>query len=174
MSNSFKDQNNSRSLRFQNWDYRWAGSYYLTICTFNKGHFFGKIENGKMHLSNTGVVANILWSEIVNHSKNVELGEFIVMPNHIHGILNFTEFRETTKETNGRNRYQNIGKNSVSSIILGYKSAVTKYSNRLGFDFGWQSKFYDHVIKDQLAYKQISEYIKDNPKNWKEDDFFED
>ena len=172
MAGTFNDDNRNRNMRLQNWDYRWAGSYFITICTYNKGHFFGKIINEKMQLSHAGVIANLLWFEIKNHSKGVELGEFIVMPNHIHGILELTQFRKTDKESNGSHRYQNIGKNSVSSIILGYKSAVTKHCNRLQYDFGWQSKFYDHVIKHQSAYDNISNYIKNNPKNWKEDDFF--
>ncbi len=78
---------NRKIIRLQTWDYRWAGSYFITICTQNRTNYFGEILHGKMQLSHVGVIANILWYEIKNRSKNVELGEFVVMPNHIHGIL---------------------------------------------------------------------------------------
>ncbi len=87
MSEKFKNKYRIPSARLQTWDYRWAGAYFITICTQNREHYFGKIEKGKMILSNVGVIADILWYEIKNHAKNVELGEFVVMPNHIHGIL---------------------------------------------------------------------------------------
>ena len=75
------------SARWQNWDYRWAGAYFITICTGNREHYFGEIADGNMHLSGVGILADVFWYEIKNHATNVELGEFVVMPNHIHGIL---------------------------------------------------------------------------------------
>ncbi len=182
MAKLFKNKYRDGTTRLQNWDYRWTGSYFVTICTSDRMHFFGEILNGKMHLSNLGTIANQLWHEIRNHSNDVELGEFVVMPNHIHGILHFTKFIESDDnpmlskdaglKTIGQQRFQNIGKNSLSSIVLGYKSAVTKYANRLNFEFGWQSRFYDHIINDEFAFQEISRYIKENPMNWKNDDFF--
>lgn len=111
----------SESARAQWWDYGWNGAYFITICTADRDHFFGEIKNGKMILSPTGVVADLVWHEITNHSKFVELGDFVVMPNHIHGILILDKPNETainkTEKTIGQNRFQNIGKNTVSSII---------------------------------------------------------
>ncbi len=83
----FRDKYRIGSARLQKWDYRKDASYFITICTKNREHFFGEIENGKMQLSGAGIVANIFWHEIINHSKNIQLGQFVVMPNHIHGIL---------------------------------------------------------------------------------------
>jgi putative transposase len=84
-----KFQNKYRipSARLRHWDYRWAGAYFITICTQNRAHCFGEIADGKIQLSHVGVIANVLWYEIKNRAKNIELGEFVVMPNHIHGIL---------------------------------------------------------------------------------------
>jgi putative transposase len=84
-----KYQNKYRiaSARAQWWDYGWNGAYFITICTQNREHYFGEIENGKMVLSPMGIIADILWHEIPNHASFVELGDFVVMPNHIHGIL---------------------------------------------------------------------------------------
>jgi putative transposase len=84
-----KYQNKYRipSARWQDWDYAWDGAYFITICTQNREHYFGEIIENKMVLSNSGTIADILWYEIKNHAKNIELDEFVVMPNHIHGIL---------------------------------------------------------------------------------------
>lgn len=146
-----------------------------------------------MLLSNTGVIADILWYEIPNHAPFVELGDFVVMPNHIHGILILnkpdavgtghaavetghanveTGHALSLQSTIGRNRFQNIGKNTVSSIIASYKSAVTKHANRLGLENGWQPRFHDHVIRNDREYQRISDYIINNPMNWSEDKFY--
>jgi putative transposase len=69
------------------WDYGSPGAYFITICTADRRHYFGEIRDGVMHLSHVGVIADILWYEIPHHAKNVELGVFVVMPNHLHGIL---------------------------------------------------------------------------------------
>jgi len=196
----------SESARAQWWDYGWNGAYFITICTADREHFFGEIKNGKMILSPTGVIADLLWHEITNHSKYVELGDFVVMPNHIHGILILNKPNETahncccicsrdracpvpattnttttineinqtideTEKTIGQNRFQNIGKNTVSSIIGSYKSAVTKHANRLGLKNGWQTRFHDHIIRNDAEYQRISNYIVNNPNKWFEDKF---
>src|SRR5690606_14847257 len=145
----YKNKYRIASARAQWWDYGWNGAYFITICTRNREHFLGEISGGKMLLSNTGIIADILWYEIPNHAPFVELGDFVVMPNHIHGILilNKPDAVETghadvetghaavetghalsLRSTIGRNRFQNIGKNTVSSIIASYKSAVTKHA----------------------------------------------
>ncbi|MEO6831314.1 MAG: hypothetical protein ABI378_03545 [Chitinophagaceae bacterium] len=84
-----ENENNYRghSLRATWWDYRSAAAYFITICTRNRNHFFGEIDNGKMNLSRTGVIAEIMWNELKARHPFIELGEYVVMPNHIHGIL---------------------------------------------------------------------------------------
>jgi REP element-mobilizing transposase RayT len=90
MAEKYQNKYRIPSIRLQNWDYRRAGGYFITICTKGRQHYFGQIRNKKMHLSQVGVIADLLWHEIKNHSKNVILGEFVVMPDHIHGILILT------------------------------------------------------------------------------------
>ncbi len=87
MADLFKNKYRIKSTRFENWDYRWNAAYFVTICTANRRHYFGEIKNGKMQFSPTGAIAEKLWHEIPHHVSHVELGNFIVMPNHIHGIL---------------------------------------------------------------------------------------
>ncbi len=176
------------STRLQDWDYGWNGAYFVTICTHNREHFFGQIIDGIIQVSTVGVIADILWHEIKNHTKNIELESFVVMPNHIHGILILNNnatvetghaFVETghalslqpsqQPQTIGQKRFQNIGKNSISSIIGSYKSASTKHAHRSGHTFAWQSRFYDHIIRNEQSFNRITEYIISNPKNWDND-----
>ncbi|MDO4704111.1 transposase [Tannerella sp.] len=190
MTNKFQNKYRIPSTRLQNWDYRWNAAYFVTICTHNRECFLGEVVNGKMKLSGIGIIADILWHEIKNHAPNIELGEFVVMPNHVHGILilnnndgnadNNDNNVETThalslqsqQQTIGQKRFQNQGKNTLSSIIGSYKSAISKHAHRLGFDFAWQSRFYDHIIRDEQSYQNISEYIINNPLKWNDDKFY--
>lgn len=195
-----KYQNKYRiaSARAQWWDYGWNGAYFITICTKMRKHFFGDISCNKMNLSQVGIIADILWHEIPNHFKFVELGDFIVMPNHIHGILiiNKPKFdnvdnnnininvetgpalsiqqpsKQPSQQPIGKQRFQNIGNDTISSIIGSYKSAVTKHANRLGYLNGWQTRFHDHIIRNDQEYQRISDYIVSNPLKWKDDRFF--
>lgn len=83
----YKNKYRSESARAQWWDYGWAAAYFVTICTKDRRHYFGEVNDGKMNLTPVGAIADVLWYEIKNHANHVELDEFVVMPNHIHGIL---------------------------------------------------------------------------------------
>ncbi len=74
-------------------------------------------------------------------------------------------------ESAGEKRFQNQGKNTLSSIVGSYKSAVSKHIHRLGYEFHWQSRFHDHVIRDEETYYKIKNYIQNNPSKWDEDGF---
>jgi putative transposase len=156
----------NKQIRLANWDYRSSAAYFITICTQDRTHYFGNITDGKMNLSHLGVLADVFWHEIKNHAKDIELGEFVVMPNHIHGILILKDSSSPVGSGSALTkdfRFQNIGKNSVSSIIGSYKSAVSKHAHRLGYEFHWQRRFHDHIIRDDRAFRNISEYIRKNP-----------
>jgi putative transposase len=184
MAEKFQNKFRVLSARWQQWDYTWDAAYFVTICTKERECLFGEIVNGIMNLSGVGNIANQLWYEIKNHAKNVELGEFIVMPNHVHGIIILDGNDKTNvvvetghalslrEQTPGQQRFQNPGKNSLSSIVGGYKSAVTKQAHQLKFNFAWQSRFHDHVIRDDKSFKNISAYIANNVRNWTEDKLY--
>ena len=198
MTDKFNNKYRIPSARLQNWDYRWAGAYFITICTQNREHYFGEIENGEMQLSSIGIIADVMWHEIKNHSKTIEFDSFVVMPNHIHGILILngidtdivndngnvvvetghalslqSQSQSQTEKTIGQKRFQNIGNNSISSIVGSYKSAVTKHTHRLGFEFNWQTRFYDHIIRNDDSFKKIQTYIGENPAKWHDDKFYD-
>jgi REP element-mobilizing transposase RayT len=220
MTDKFKNKYRIPSTRLQNWDYGLHAAYFVTICTQGRECYFGEVVNGKMNLSGIGIIADILWHEIKKHAPNIELGEFVVMPNHVHGILilngndddddgndrnngnndnvetthalsllqstNALSLLQSTnalspqspkseqsqQQTIGQKRFQNQGKNTLSSIIGSYKSAVSKHAHRLGFGFAWQSRFYDHIIRNEQSYQTISEYIINNPLKWNDDKFY--
>jgi putative transposase len=171
------------SARADFWDYSWIGAYFVTLCTKNRYHYFGKIMEGNMALSPLGTIADVLWYEIKYHAKHVELGAFVVMPNHVHGIVRILSNDATPVETThalslpsspslAQQRFQNQGKNSLSSIVGSYKSAISKHAHRLGFDFAWQARFHDHIICNEEAYQRIATYIINNPKQWEEDTYY--
>jgi putative transposase len=174
MDDKFQNKYRIPSARLQTWNYGSNAAYFVTICTKNREFYFGEIADSKMVLSNRGIIADVFWHEIKSHSKGIILDEYVVMPNHIHGILIITEndqFDNVTP-TIGQQRFQNQGKNSLSSIIGSYKSAVSKHAHRLGFDFEWQTRFHDHIIRTDESYWRIKNYIINNVQNWKDDKFY--
>jgi REP element-mobilizing transposase RayT len=99
-----------------------------------------------------GEIADLLWYEIKNHHKNVELDEYVIMPDHVHGIIIINRSERPTI--------------SLSNIVGGYKSAVSKYVHRLGFDFKWQTSFHDHIVRNEFSLNRIQNYIIQNPMKW--------
>ena len=182
----FQDKYRIPSARLVGWDYTKDSAYFITICTANHKHFFGKCKNGVMKLSTSGAIVQGFWYEITKHFPFIILGEFVVMPNHIHGILildkaNYEESsnQPTTDETPRKdNLFSQISpkSGSVSVIIGSYKSICTKHIKTpcLEMNFAWQERFWDNIIKDEQAFENISNYIRNNPKNWKEDKFFDE
>lgn len=182
----FKNKYRISSARAPFWDYGWNAAYFVTICTKNRVHFFGDIVDGKMNLSEIGKLANKYWYEIPQHFPFVELGAFVVMPNHIHGIIiidkpndggdhasvqtqNFASLPSSQSppppSQKPKNQFGPQSKN-LASIIRGYKIGVTKNAKKIDPFWQWQSRFHDHIIRDGKSYQNISNYIINNPQNW--------
>ena len=204
MHQKFQNKYRGQSTRLQSWDYSSEGSYFITICTKNSQHFFGKVIDGKMILSEIGKVVEEEWIKSIGMRPEMEiqLGEFVVMPNHFHGIINIRRAATHRGPDNGaqcaplsaeisssqntvamrrdrteasispqKNQFGSQS-NNIASIIRGFKSAVTCWCKKNGFpNFGWHPLFHDHIIRDQNAYFNISNYIRNNPENWKKDCF---
>jgi len=183
-----KYQNKYRiaSARLKNYDYASNGAYFITIVTKNREHFFGEIKNGKMILNELG---EIVWDEWLKTPKirpdmNLIMVEFVVMPNHIHGIVYIgnNEFNNgdavvrrdamhrvsTTVNNEYKNKFEPQCKN-LSSIIRGIKSAVTKKSREILPNFAWQTRFHDRIIRNENEFNRIREYIRKNPEMWQRD-----
>ncbi len=187
MPGKFQNKYRIQSARLQTWDYGSNGAYYITICTHMRICYFGLIESGVMHYSESGSVAEKLWLEIPEHFPFVQLSEFVIMPNHVHGIIiiNKTIVQSPPTRANipmqsaAANKTTGLPKNrfgpqmqNLASVIRGYKTGVTKYARIHNPGFKWQSRFYDHIIRNNTEYERIRNYIINNPAKWKEDVFY--
>jgi len=187
MADLFQNKYRISSARLLSWNYANAGMYFITICTKNRESYFGEItiDPGRdaMHGVSTinqtdiGKIAEIEWFKTpqLRPDMNIELGEFVVMPNHIHGIIgignNEYNHEQRSVSTEYKNQFAPQSKN-IASIIRGYKSAVTTYARRNNIPFDWQSRFHDHIIRSNNDYLKISNYIINNPAKWVDDKFY--
>ena len=159
-----------------------GGKYYITICTHNREHFFGEINNGIMHLSDVGKYTTECLQNITIHNPYAEIPVFVVMPNHIHAIVLINEIPpcrdvacnvstgdadESNKQMIEITKHQSL----LSFAIRGFKSAVTKFAGDNGIQFAWQTRFYDSIILTQSSMKKVVEYIEENIPNWDKDCF---
>lgn len=180
-----RSDNIYRKLRANWWDYSSNARYFITICTRVKKPFFGEIRDQKMNLNELGKWAEICWQDIPNHFPFVELGAFVVMPDHIHGIIIInkplsigtnvesqniaTPHSLSDNNSNINNKAKNkFGPQSknLASIIRGFKIGVTKKSKSLYPGFKWQTLYYDHIIRNDGDLERIVKYIQNNPLNW--------
>jgi putative transposase len=183
----FKHKYKVKSIRLPNRDYGANGGYFVTICTHQKQHFFGNVVNGQMCLSPIGEIAQKYWADIPNHFDFVHLDAYVIMPNHMHGIVVIDRPHNThdtsvetlqcnvstCKSQSPRQKFMSaISPNagSLGAIARSYKSAVTYWCSKNGHDyFKWQPRFYEHIIRDNTSLDRIREYIINNPIEWRED-----
>lgn len=204
MQNYNPKYHNRRSIRLKGYDYSKEGLYFITLCVQDRAHFFGKIEKGVMKLNAIGIIAEEQWLNTPNVRKNIALHEHIIMPNHIHGIIEILFYKG---EKNDPGKFKSPSQ-SIGAIIRGYKIATIKKikdyfkennlisqkgESRMGesrageLQFApsgaqinkilklnfkiWQRNYWDNIIRDEKAFKNISNYIINNPKKWEEDKF---
>lgn len=170
-----------RSIRLKGYDYSQAGAYFITICVQDRACLFGKIINGKMILNEMGQIAYDEWLKTSELRKNVELDVFVIMPNHIHGII-ILNGRGELHSPNNNTPNTNSGEcnsplrgpsNNIGAIVRGYKSSVTKRLNLLNIGCAvWQRNYHEHIIRDEQSYQRISDYIINNPTKWEDDKFY--
>jgi len=271
MRDKFQNKYRIASARLHNWDYSSNGAYFITICTQNKEHYFGTINDGKMVLSEIGKLVEQFWIEIPNQFLFIELGNFVIMPNHVHGIIIINKLHtnsqvetrfiasnnsnttdetrfilsnnsnttdetrfissnnsnttdetrliasnnsNTTDETrfissnnsNTTDETRFISSNNsnttdktrliaslqeqpiknggfagdknpmfhenISKIIRWYKGRCSFEIRKIHADFGWQSRFHDHIIRNANSFENIQNYIQENPERWENDKFF--
>ena len=144
----------------------------MTICVKNKECVFGEIRNGIMGLSELGLVANECWKLIPQHFKHVELDAYVIMPNHVHGIIVINNSVETQNFASLQKQNNNIFGpqiKNLGSVVRGFKIGIKKYATINNISFQWQPRFYDHIIRNEKALNNIRQYIYDNPYNWKKD-----
>jgi REP element-mobilizing transposase RayT len=190
MPDLYKNKFRVKSARWNGYNYSQAGCYFVTICAKNRDMFFGDVIDDKMVLSGAGEVARDFWLEILKHFNNTILDEFIVMPNHVHGIIVIKSENHGRDEAVPRLRlgkdeavprlyageYPQMSKispkpKSLSVMIGSFKSVTTK-TIRKKFpqnNFAWQERFYDRVIRNEFELNNVQNYILNNPSKWNRD-----
>lgn len=150
-----------KSPRLQGYDYSQSGAYFVTICTHKRQHLFGYIANDIMHHSAAGEIALACWQSIPQHYPDVELDIFVVMPNHVHGIVLLLASDANFQTLLGR-------------VINAYKGAVTSRIRKQQNDalIVWQARYHDHIIRDEASLNRIREYVQYNSELWTQDTFF--
>jgi putative transposase len=162
-----------RSIRVQGYDYAGVGGYFVTVVAFQRKCIFGEIVKGEMRLNAIGKIVEECWDEIPLHFPNAEIDAFVIMPNHIHGIIMLFDDRGTIYRAPTRS-FEEFGKPTVGSlptIMRTFKAAVTRNARReLNGTHIWQRNYFEHIIRDQTDYQRIAGYIAVNPMKWDTDE----
>lgn len=185
-----------RSIRLPGYDYTRAGAYFVTLCTWNRECLFGEVAGGEMVLSRFGQIAAQKWQEIPRHFPNTALDEWVVMPNHLHGIVWILEDDAPTSnrrdpgppadhpapvmrdaeslDTAGNDDWPHgPPPGSLGAIVGNFKSVTTRRINRMRHIRGgrvWQRGYWERIVRDERALENIRRYIHNNPARWAEDE----
>ncbi len=161
--------------RLQNYDYSQPGLYFVTICTKNGVHHFGHVNNGVMCLNESGSIVMRQWQWLAEQYPYVILDEFVVMPNHVHGVIiidNQSDNMRCTRRSRPAGTEASQKNLSLSNIIGAFKTTSSKLIHQYGSaEFRWHRSFYDHVIRNYGSLERIRWYISHNPELWKKDKY---
>ena len=162
-----------KSLRLKHYDYTQNGFYFITICIQNKTCLLGEIIDKNMILNEAANMIHTIWHEIPQYYKGFKVHEFVIMPNHIHGIIEIVSRRELE----GGHRGPPLQDLSIADVIQRFKTLTTnryihgvKHHEWKRFDKQlWQRSYYEHVIRNEKKLEEIQTYIINNPINWDKD-----
>lgn len=165
--------------RLKGFDYSFPGFYFVTICTKNMNHYFGKIQNGKMMLNKYGRIIDNKWNWLKSNFNYIELDTFIIMPNHVHGIIYIYNYNYDKKilgtgravgtgHAVGTGRDLSLPKiKPLPEIIGAFKTTSSKLIHEYGLaEFQWQRSFHDRIVRNENELERIRNYIKNNPVKW--------
>jgi len=180
MEESKKVLHNRHSFRLKEHDYSDVGSYFITICTYEYKCLFGEIINGEMQLNPFGNIVLLTWNDLINHIASIELGEFVIMPNHVHGIVNIVDPEKITYEKAAGNLPGlKIAKTQppqkpLSEIVRQFKTfSATRINNvrKMRGSLVWKRNYFERIIRNEKAYMAVEEYIHNNPFQWELDKY---
>lgn len=172
-----------RSIRLQGYDYSKEGAYFVTVVAYRRECLFGEVVDGEMVLNDFGRVVEKWWHQIPVHFSNVETWTFVIMPNHIHGIIVITDAgRGAVSAPDNENKIEHKGemtsplrarKPTLGQIVAYFKYQSTKEMNGLDnpgtITKFWQRNYYDRVIRDEREMDRVHRYIESNPSRWADD-----
>ena len=162
-------------MRLDGYDYSQDGFYFVTICTLVHSMWFGNVHNNNMILSTIGKIVDQCWVQIPQHFTDVKLDEYVIMPNHVHGIIAINQITRRMGTACRAPISEKFGKpisGSIPTIIRSFKSAVTKKINEYQntpTKFIWQRNYYDHIIRNDNDLIRTREYVRNNPLKWRYD-----
>ena len=162
-----------RSIRLKAYDYSQAGAYFITICTHERQALLGQIVDGQMQLNSLGEIVQAVWFALTEHYAHIHLGVFVVMPNHVHGIIEIKV--EEAASSVGVGLKPTPTRHGLSEIVRALKTFSARRINEKCDKVGnkvWQRNYYEHVIRSEASYLTISKYIQTNPQRWAEDRYF--
>jgi len=176
-----------RNIRLAEYDYSREGSYYVTICAQDRRCLFGDIRNGEMRPNECGKIVKRCWEELVDHYSGICLDMFVIMPNHVHGIIVITgdvtvnhnvgdglkPVGEGLKPSPTNTDDDNIKCHGLTEIVRAFKTFSARKINEKRGTQGqkvWQRNYYEHIIRNERSLARIREYIYDNPRYWQTDD----
>lgn len=165
----YRDKYRIESTRLQSWDYRNAGYYFITILAKDRKYYFGNVIDEKLILNSFVEIVIEEWLNTAILRNNIELDEYVLMPNHFHGIIvnRFQEYLDSNKEISSK-----LQSNSLGAIIGQFKSISTKKIRKAGLiEFSWQQGFYEHIIRNEKGLENIRKYIRLNPIKWELDEY---
>ena len=187
MSKGYNSEKRSRrSIRLKGYDYSQPGAYFVTLVSKNRECIFGRVEQNHIRHNEISELVVNCWLSISDHFDNTELDEFVLMPNHLHGIIFIHEgLGKGEASPEGSSNWtailpgdaslqQPIGtqSGSLSAIIQNFKSISTRKVNRLCFEPGnkiWQRNYYERIMRNERELNATREYVRDNPLNWELD-----
>lgn len=160
-----------QSTRHPIWDYRSPDLYFVTICTKLRVPYFGSITNGHIDLSPIGKIVEFELKKTQEIRDNVVLDNWAIMPNHVHVIFRILPPTDPHPQQQKNRPFNRFGpqSNNLPAIVRGFKSGVKKWTNLYGLEFHWQTRYYDHIIRDDSELKRIQWYIHNNARVWKSD-----
>ena len=168
------------------YDYSSAGRYVVTICTHDRDHAFGEIKAGRMYFSEVGRIVRTLWYSLPDRFLGVHLDSFVLMPNHLHGIIiipcrhlnveNMPARFQPYMRTMMQEQHPELKKYkppTIGTIIRQYKGAATYQIHKAGFkDFAWHDRYWKSVLFTEAALQRVRRYIYENPQNWGKDKLY--
>ena len=170
-----------RSIRLPGYDYQQAGLYFVTLCTHEKSSIFGKVDDHQVLLSDLGRIASDEWLKMAQVRERVELDQFVVMPNHIHGLIIIEDNHNCSAmpadPASRKRRSKTLQSGSLGAIIGQFKTAVTRRAKLNQIYSGqriWQRNYHEHIVRNENSLNEIRQYIVENPARWLEDSLFVD